>query len=68
MVGVAVKVTFAPAHTLGVVVEMLNDGVNNGFTTITAGAEVAKFGLEHELLDVTIQRTVSLLFNVEEIN
>jgi hypothetical protein len=64
LVGVAVKVTELPEHTVVVGVVMLTDGVTDGLTVIVIDADVAVVGEAHAAVDVMTQVTTAPLVRV----
>ena len=70
MVGVAVNVADAPAHSgfVPVVNAIDADGVTVGFTVIVIEFEFAVVGLAHAAFDVITQVTTCPLVNVAEVN
>ena len=64
MVGVAVNVTDALAHTVVVGVEIVTAGVTAPLTVIVIGVEVAVVGDAHAELDVITHVTVWPLVSV----
>jgi hypothetical protein len=68
LVGVAVKVTEAPAQIVVAEAEMVTDGVISAFTVIVILLLVAVEGEAHAALDVNTQLTMSPLDNVVAVN
>ena len=64
MVGVAVKVTELPVHTVVKGVVMLTDGVRDEVTVIVIDADVAVVGEAHAAVDVMTQVTTAPLVSV----
>ena len=67
-VGLAVKVTFAPAHTVKEGVEMLTDGVTDGLTVMVMALETILFAEGQTAFEVKTQVTISPLLSVELLN
>ena len=68
LVGVAVNVTFAPAHILLLLAAIETEAAAFEFTVTVTAFDVAVLGLAHVELLVTDTRTTSPLFNVDVMN